>query len=395
MKYTIHGFSQSVAIQLGMDNDDLLILRWIVDFSQSGKMNHVYKNDRMYYWIHYDSLLKDIPILRMKKDTLYRRLKKMAASDVLSHMTVKNKKGVYSYYGLGNKYYNLINNNNLEHNYYQEYEEEPIDIEGSDLNPIGVGNKSEGGRIKIPNKDNSTNNYSTNDKNILSKKERKEKEVEKAEAKKDVKVNKGEVYPNEELQNVENIEELQIVEVKEDKKKTMTLKDKNHSQSENNIKIETIKNCNSNYTTSKSKNQETHEEIIRKFTKDEELIDLLKEYLVMRYVQNNKKALTNRQLKLLLTKLLKLSEKEDEQKEIVSNALMGGYKRFFGLDDKEQGKPAKNMPERHKTANGSEIKPYDLTQRQLEYAKELYEKQERDQGKKVSNSDLFYNWLEN
>lgn len=239
-----------------------------------------------------------------------------------------------------------------------------------------------------------TNTKRTNTKNI-SKKERKEKEVEKAEAKKDVKVNKGEVYPNEELQNVENIEELQIVEAKEDKKKTMTLKDKNHSQSENNIKIETIKNCNSNYTTSKSKNQETHEEIIRKFTKDEELIDLLKEYLVMRYVQNNKKALTNRQLKLLLTKLLKLSEKEDEQKEIVSNALMGGYKRFFGLDDKEQGKPAKNMPERHKTANGSEIKPYDLTQRQLEYAKELYEKQERDQGKKVSNSDLFYNWLEN
>ena len=107
----------------------------------------------------------------------------------------------------------------------------------------------------------------------------------------------------------------------------------------------------------------------------------------MRYVHNNKKALTNRQLKLLLTELLKLSTKEDEQKAIVSNAIIGGYKRFYGLDDKVQGNPTKN-------ANGSEIKPYDLTQRQLEYVKELYEKQERDQGKKVSNSALFYNWLE-
>lgn len=226
------------------------------------------------------------------------------------------------------------------------------------------------GQLNIYNK---TNANKTN-KNILSKKERKEDE-----------------------------------EVKEDKKKTMTLKDKNHSQSENNIKIETIKNCNSNYTTSKSKNQETHEEIIRKFTKDEELIDLLIEYVKMRYLHNNKKALTNRQLEVLLTKLVNLSEKEDEQKAIVTNALMGGYKRFFGLDDKEQGKPAKNMPERHKTANGSEIKPYDLTQRQLEYVKELYEKQERDQGSlyessgsnsssvkrpRLNKQDLFYNWLE-
>ena len=166
----------------------------------------------------------------------------------------------------------------------------------------------------------------------------------------------------------------------------MTLKDKNHSQNKNKLK-NSLQNSTLDYSTSKNKSQESHEEIIRKFTKDEELIDLLKEYLVMRYVHNNKKALTNRQLKLLLTELLKLSTKEDEQKAIVSNAIIGGYKRFYGLDDKVQGNPTKN-------ANGSEIKPYDLTQRQLEYVKELYEKQERDQGKKVSNSALFYNWLE-
>ena len=78
MKYTIHGFSQSVAIQLGMDNDDLLILRWIVDSINVDKMDVVCENNEIYYLINYDSLLKDIPILQIKKDTLYRRLKKMA-----------------------------------------------------------------------------------------------------------------------------------------------------------------------------------------------------------------------------------------------------------------------------------------------------------------------------
>lgn len=107
MKYTIHGFSQSVAIQLGMDNDDLLILRWIVDSINVDKMDVVCENNEIYYLINYDSLLKDIPILQIKKDTLYRRLKKMAAIDVLEQIIKKNDRGLFSYYRLSDKYYEL------------------------------------------------------------------------------------------------------------------------------------------------------------------------------------------------------------------------------------------------------------------------------------------------
>lgn len=388
MKYTIHGFSQNIALQLGMDNDDLLILRWIVDFSQSGKMNNVYKNNRMYYWIHYDSLLKDIPILRMKKDTLYRRLKKMAASEVLAHMTVKNKKGVYSYYGLGNKYYNLINNNDVDYQYNKEYEtdqpcpenqetennigKEPSHVEGSDLNPMGVGNKSDRGRIKILNKDKSTNNSSTNNKNILSKKERKEEETKEN--------TKGEVYQNEELQSVET---------KEPKKNTLIAD--TYNQGEKNTLKSTQKSLD-NYSTFKPKNQETHENIIMEYTKSAELVDLLKEYLIVRYIQSNKKPLTNRQLKLLLTKLSKLTSNEDEKIEIVSNAVMGGFKTFYPINDKEPSKTNKNVSVGHTSANNNDKKIYDLTHD--EYVSMMYGKLQRDQERRRSRIDIDYNWLE-
>ena len=38
MKYTIHGFSQQKAIELGLDDRDLMILRWFVDYKDTGKM---------------------------------------------------------------------------------------------------------------------------------------------------------------------------------------------------------------------------------------------------------------------------------------------------------------------------------------------------------------------
>ena len=41
MFYTIHGFYQKAAHKLGLDNDDLLLLRWFVNFKDSGNMKSV------------------------------------------------------------------------------------------------------------------------------------------------------------------------------------------------------------------------------------------------------------------------------------------------------------------------------------------------------------------
>ena len=84
MKYTIEGFSQEKAIELGLDLEDLLILRWIVDFSP--KMSKQVIEGKEYFWVKYQALLQDIPILNFKsKDRLYRKMKSLVNKNILLH----------------------------------------------------------------------------------------------------------------------------------------------------------------------------------------------------------------------------------------------------------------------------------------------------------------------
>ena len=106
MKYTIHGFSQQKAIELGLDDRDLMILRWFVDYKDTGKMIKKILDNDMYYWIKYEGIQEAFPIINWKKDTIYRRLKAMALKGVLKHKTVKEF-GTYSFYAIGPNYLGL------------------------------------------------------------------------------------------------------------------------------------------------------------------------------------------------------------------------------------------------------------------------------------------------
>lgn len=63
MQYTIHGFNQAEAVKLGLNNDDLLILRWFVDFTPSNKIKSCQISDKTFYWLDYSYLLECLPIL--------------------------------------------------------------------------------------------------------------------------------------------------------------------------------------------------------------------------------------------------------------------------------------------------------------------------------------------
>ena len=106
MKYTIHGFSQERALQLGLDEKDLMILRWFIDYKDTGKMVKKIINDDMYYWIKYEGIIEAFPIVKWKKDTVYRRLINMVKVGVLKHTTLKQG-GVWSYYSIGEEYIKL------------------------------------------------------------------------------------------------------------------------------------------------------------------------------------------------------------------------------------------------------------------------------------------------
>ena len=134
MKYTIEGFNQAKAVELELCVADLIILRWFVDFSGTDKMVKRIIDNTEYFWIKYDGILEDLPILAITKDTRYRRLKGLVEKGILEHITVKEA-GTYSFYKLGKKYLELITDSSA---YLSE------------KNPTGYGKKSDRGTEKNP-----------------------------------------------------------------------------------------------------------------------------------------------------------------------------------------------------------------------------------------------------
>jgi hypothetical protein len=84
MKYTIEGLSQAEAIRIGLDLKDLVLLRWIVDFYSTGKMEtHVF-GDKHYFWINYQKVVEELPLLGIKsKDVLARRMRHIEQCGIL------------------------------------------------------------------------------------------------------------------------------------------------------------------------------------------------------------------------------------------------------------------------------------------------------------------------
>lgn len=112
MKFTINGFNQKKLVQYGLDAIDTLLLRYFVDFKDSGNMVKTIIDGDTFYWLKYEGIIKELPILNLKKpDSVYRRLKKMSSVGILTHKTVKEK-GTYSYFSIGPTYFSLLSDSN-------------------------------------------------------------------------------------------------------------------------------------------------------------------------------------------------------------------------------------------------------------------------------------------
>ena len=136
MKYSIHGFSQPRAVELGLSNDDLLVLRWFVDFCGTGKMQSIKEPEGIYYWVNYQSVLDDLPVLRISKDWLARKcFKALCDAQVLCHKHIK-KGGSFSYYGFGINYESLV--------YIRDNHSTEKNTEGAENTTQGYGGNSGG-----------------------------------------------------------------------------------------------------------------------------------------------------------------------------------------------------------------------------------------------------------
>lgn len=116
MKYTVLGFSQKNLIDLDITVTEALLLRGFVDFKDARRkdgspvMVSRIIDEKQYYWLEYDFVREEFPILGLgSPDSVYRKLKKLAEKGLLEHKTVRAG-GTYSYYTLGPKYYQLLSN---------------------------------------------------------------------------------------------------------------------------------------------------------------------------------------------------------------------------------------------------------------------------------------------
>lgn len=144
MQYSFLGFSTLKMRELNLDVKDMIILRYFVDFKDSGKMLYEIVNGRKYYWINYRTMEEEMPHLELGKKAIMKRMHKLRDMGILDHYT-KKEGGTFSYFALGPKYYELINKVN---NYEKTKEEKLKEKQLKELNEMKTDCTDKQGVIK-------------------------------------------------------------------------------------------------------------------------------------------------------------------------------------------------------------------------------------------------------
>ena len=125
MKYTLT-INQKQALELSLTNvNQAIILQLIADAHSWAE--HVIIGKDVYYWTARQKIAKELPLLNLKDDTVYRHLKSLRKINLIDYVKV-GKKDCCRLTKKGKTYY-VGNKSELELN--------------SEINPIKLGNKSE------------------------------------------------------------------------------------------------------------------------------------------------------------------------------------------------------------------------------------------------------------
>ena len=167
MKYTIEGFQQEALLKLGLDGNDAIILRWFVDFMKTSKMEKIIIDNTEYYWIQYDYLIEQLPILKFKKQSLRKKFISYAKNGLMKQKLEHKKNGIsgtWTYFSFDTKKYDslILFNTEVKEEEAKKTEEKEPEVKKYPCH--GSENTSATGK-KIPPKDSSISNASINDHN--------------------------------------------------------------------------------------------------------------------------------------------------------------------------------------------------------------------------------------
>ena len=183
MKYSILGFNQERVLSLtrevkdvkkdktttiSIDVDDLLILSVIADISNRKSIRKIILEDGQYAWISYNVILEDLPILRIDKKQLRRRLDKLVEFELIDLKVERvNGSGTFVYIKIGKEYESLKYNIDEE----SKYTSGQKSSEGVDKNVHGGGQKCLPKDSLTKQEDNNTYDKEERDKSLSKKDE--------------------------------------------------------------------------------------------------------------------------------------------------------------------------------------------------------------------------------
>lgn len=140
MRYNVLGFDQEKVCKLKIDEHgkekkldltDLLILNHIYHFSERKGIKEITLNNKQYYWVEYNTILNELPILNIKKHALRDRIDKMHYLGLIEKILV-NDKGYsnMTYFRIGESFESILFKNKQEGDLKQQ--------RGVNLNDRGV-----------------------------------------------------------------------------------------------------------------------------------------------------------------------------------------------------------------------------------------------------------------
>lgn len=84
MKFNIQ-INQKAIVESGFEIDviDAIILDFMFSFSKSDSIVSIRENDTDFFWFSHDNISKELPLLKLKKDSIFRRLKTLSKNGFL------------------------------------------------------------------------------------------------------------------------------------------------------------------------------------------------------------------------------------------------------------------------------------------------------------------------
>lgn len=102
MRYTILGFNQEKAVNLGLDMVDLMLLNYVITANGSPNMFHIVDEGISYVWLSHKKIQEDLPILNIAEGTLRNRISELKKKGLIISKTMSNtqNRGSATYYSV-------------------------------------------------------------------------------------------------------------------------------------------------------------------------------------------------------------------------------------------------------------------------------------------------------